>query len=107
MKIDGNQLGGVQKPGFQEAQQAENAKRAARLGYRDSAERTSESGLDSPPDQVELSGLGRELSRLANADTGRQARIDELSTQYAEGKLHVDAGKVAAKIVDDAFLQTD
>lgn len=109
MKIDGTQFGGVsqqspvQKPGLQETTQSESTRRAARLGYRDTGDKTTEAGLDAAPDQVELSGLSRTLSKLANSDEDRQARIDQLAAQYADGKLEVDAGKVATKIVDDAF----
>ncbi len=54
-----------------------------------------------------MSGLGQTLSRLANADNGREARIELLAAEYASGKLEIDAGRVAAKIVDDAFVNDD
>ncbi len=114
MKIDGNQLGGVapepnlQKPGqasggLPQAGGTEGARRAAKLGYENTADLAAESDSAAASDQVALSGLGQELSRLVNADADRDKRIEKLASDYSAGRLDVDAGKVAAKMVDDAF----
>lgn len=119
MKIDGNQLGGgvapesnIQNParspgGLPQPTGAEGTRRAARLGYENTTEPSSEASLSQTTDEVALSGLGQTLSRLANADNGREARIELLAAEYASGKLEIDAGRVAAKIVDDAFVNDD
>ena len=114
MKIDGNIPGGhspepIQKPsaappGAAEASGAEAARKAARVGYRNSAESPSEAASGSHADQVTLSGLGRELSRLTHAaNAGREAKVEKLTVQYELGTLPQDTGQVARKLVDDAF----
>ena len=113
MKIDGNIPGGhspepIQKPsaappGAAEASGAEAARKAARIGYRNSAA-TSETASGSHADQVTLSGLGRELSRLTHAaNAGREANVEKLAAQYEQGTLPQDTRQVARKLVDDAF----
>lgn len=106
MKIEGNNVGGVspesqiQKPGV--AAGSEATRRAARIGYDAPVEGASpESG--SQTDQVELSELGRELLRLSQADPKREARIEQLASDYEAGRLKADAGITASKMVDDAF----
>ena len=114
MKIDGNIPGGVspdliQKPatappGAAEANGAEAARKAARIGYRNSAEPSPEAEPGSHADHVTLSGLGRELSRLTHTvNAEREARVEKLAGQYEQGTLTQDAGQVASKLVDDAF----
>ena len=119
MKIDGNQFGGgvapesnIQNParspsGLPQPSGAEGARRAAKLGYENSTESIADSSASQSTDEVSLSDLGQTLSRLANADGGREARIEVLAAQYASGKLETDAGRVATKIVDDAFVNDD
>lgn len=106
MKIEGNNVGGVspespiQKPGV--AAGPEATRRAARTGYDAPVE--SASGESEPQtDQVELSELGRELLRLAKADPKREARIEQLATEYESGRLQTDSAITARKLVDDAF----
>jgi anti-sigma28 factor (negative regulator of flagellin synthesis) len=113
MKIDGKQLGGVDPepnvpktgPGSNGPGQtggAEATRRAARLGYEKTSE-AAEAGATAAADEVTLSDLGRELSRLTNADAGREARVEQLAADYSAGRLNEDAGKTAVKIIDDAF----
>jgi len=115
MKIDANQLGGsprepsVTKPGsgaagLQEGGAADGTRRAARLGYQDASAKTADAPQASPTDEVSLSGLSQELSRLTSADPKHEARIDRLAADFAAGKLEIDAGRVASKLVDDALL---
>jgi hypothetical protein len=40
---------------------------------------------------------------LAQTDETREAHIDKLASDYAAGRLEIDYGKVASKLVDDAF----
>lgn len=114
MKIDGNIPGGIspepiQKPatappGAGETTGAEATRKAARTGYRTAAESSTEAEPEAHSDQVTLSGLGRELSRLTHAaGAEREARIEKLAGQYEQGTLNRDAGQVARKLVDDAF----
>lgn len=119
MKIDGNQIGGgvapepnIQNPArspgaLPQPTGAEGARRAAKLGYENSTESPTDSSISQTTDEVSLSDLGQTLNRLASADGGREARIELLATQYASGKLEIDAGRVATKIVDDAFVNDD
>lgn len=115
MKIDGNIPGGIspepiQKPATAppgaggETTGAEASRKAARIGYRTSAESSTETEPDAHSDQVTLSGLGRELSRLTKAaDKEREAKIEKLAGQYEQGTLKQDTGQLARKLVDDAF----
>lgn len=106
MKIEGTNVGGispdspVQKPGV--AAGSEAARRAARIGY-DASSVEGPEAESSEPDQVQLSGLGRELARLAKADPEREGRIDKLAADYEAGRLKIDSAEVAKKLVEDAF----
>lgn len=106
MKIDGNNLGGLQpesplqKPGTE----PEAARKAARIGYRNPVESSSEATPGPTPDEVSLSGLGRELSRLTNhANAERETRIEKLAADYEQGGLAANDAATARKLVDDAF----
>lgn len=112
MKIDGNNIGGIspesplQKPGG--AQSSEAARRAARLGYGASAAEGAAPPEDTtPPDEVELSDLGRQLIKLAQSDPEREARIEKLAAEYGSGRLQTDTSAVARKMVDDALNNDD
>jgi anti-sigma28 factor (negative regulator of flagellin synthesis) len=106
MKIDGNQLGGVPPESISKtgaAGDAEATRRAARLGYRNSSDGPSAAGLDSgSTDEVAISGLGRELSRV---DSEREARIEKLAALHDQGGIPVDSAQVAKKVIDDAFYK--
>jgi anti-sigma28 factor (negative regulator of flagellin synthesis) len=40
-------------------------------------------------------------SQSVEVDAGREARVAELRRQYLEGSYRVDAGEIAARVVDD------
>jgi len=64
---------------------------------------TSRSGEAQPADDIHLSELVRSLRSLAADSPERQARIEQLARDYANGSYKVDAQGPVAKIIDDAF----
>jgi flagellar biosynthesis anti-sigma factor FlgM len=102
MKIDGNNIGGAAPANAQETAGLESARKAARLGYRSPVD-ASPAAIEPGADEVALSDLGQTLSRLAQSESGREARIGQLEAAYAQGTLETDAQATARKLVDDAF----
>jgi anti-sigma28 factor (negative regulator of flagellin synthesis) len=103
MKIDGNNIGGAAPAGAQETAGAESARKAARLGYRSPVDSSPVANHEPGTDEVALSDLGQTLSRLAQTEAGREARIGQLEAAYAQGTLDADPQIAARKLVDDAF----
>ena len=54
-------------------------------------------------DDIHLSELVRSLRSLAADSPERQARIEQIARDYANGNYKEDAKAVAGKIIDDAF----
>jgi len=54
-------------------------------------------------DDIHLSELVRSLRSLAADSPERQARIEQLARDYANGSYTVDAQSTAANIIDDTF----
>jgi negative regulator of flagellin synthesis FlgM len=56
-------------------------------------------------DTVELSGRSKEMAKaselLANTSDVRQAKVDEVKARIANNEYHVDAEKVAHKMIVD------
>jgi flagellar biosynthesis anti-sigma factor FlgM len=49
-----------------------------------------------------LSDLAQTLQTLASDSPDRQAKIDQIARDYANGSYKVDAQALASKIIDDA-----
>lgn len=54
-------------------------------------------------DDVHLSELVRSLRTLAAESPERQAYVEKIAREYADGTYQVDPQATAAKIIDDAF----
>ncbi|MBV8846619.1 MAG: flagellar biosynthesis anti-sigma factor FlgM [Bryobacterales bacterium] len=71
--------------------------------------RAGQSGPNSPgagtagaSDDVQVSELARSLRSLAGDSPDRQAQIEQIARDYANGSYKVDAAATASKIIDDA-----
>lgn len=56
-----------------------------------------------PTDQVELSSLATEVSRLQSESSDRSERVKSLAAEYRAGTYRADSQAAARGIVADAF----
>jgi flagellar biosynthesis anti-sigma factor FlgM len=73
-----------------------------RAGSSGGARGPAQSGATGVTDKIHLSELVRSLRSLAADSPERQARIEQIARDYANGSYKVDAQATASKIIDDA-----
>ena len=57
-----------------------------------------------PTDAVDLSSFAQQINDLQQETPAREARIQELRSQYVSGSYQVDAAAVASRMVDEALI---
>lgn len=91
MQINDGNLLGIPQPS---TGQAERAGQAA-------GGRTTRSGAESrPEDAVQLSSFANKINELQDEGPARQARMEELRSQYLSGQYEIDPVALAQAAVD-------
>ena len=70
------------------------------------AQRTAEGNVSTGGDDIHLSELLRSLRALAADSPERQARLEKIARDYAQGAYKVDASATASRIIDDALQRS-
>lgn len=78
------------------------ASRAQGIGRNGASGRTNGTTQSEASDDIHLSELVRSLRSLASDSPERQARIDQIASDYANRDYKVDAQATASKIIDES-----
>ncbi|WP_321474275.1 flagellar biosynthesis anti-sigma factor FlgM [uncultured Paludibaculum sp.] len=95
MRIDTNNMAGIEASGLDRTQSTEAVEQQAGPGV---AKRGTRGGAD----QVSLSTLAERLQSLESQSPERQARLEHLTAAYQSGNYDPDPDAISEAIIEDA-----